>query len=182
MKFRKLISFALAAIMASSAVTVAANAITVDNEQVGYGSYYNGSYLESYASAAYNEENLGAEYSSTSTTFKTWSPQASSVKVKLYETGSDSEPGAGVIGTYDLTKNSTTGVWSTTVSGDLKNKYYTYLVTVNGSTKETQDVYSKATGVNGKRSMVVDLDSTDPEGWESDEHILFDSASEAVVW
>ena len=182
MKFRKLISFALAAIMASSAATVAANAVTVDNEQVGYGSYYNGSYLESYASAAYNEENLGAEYSSTSTTFKTWSPQASSVKVKLYETGSDGESGAGVIGTFDLTKNSTTGVWSTTVRGDLKNKYYTYLVTVNGSTKETQDVYSKATGVNGKRSMVVDLDSTDPEGWESDEHILLDSASEAVVW
>ena len=182
MKFRKMISFALAAIMASSAATVAANAITVDNEQVGYGSYYNGSYLESYASAAYNESNLGADYSSASTTFKTWSPEASSVKVKLYTTGSDSEPGAGVIGTYDLTKNSTTGVWSTTVNGDLKNKYYTYLVTVNGSTKETQDVYSRATGVNGKRSMVVDLDSTDPEGWESDEHILFDSASEAVVW
>lgn len=182
MKFRKMISFALAAIMASSAATIAANAITVDNEQVGYGSYYNGSYLESYASAAYNESDLGAAYSSASTTFKTWSPEASSVKVKLYTTGSDSESGASVIGTYDLTKNSTTGVWSTTVSGDLKNKYYTYLVTVNGSTKETQDVYSKATGVNGKRSMIVDLDSTDPEGWDSDKHVLFDSASEAVVW
>lgn len=182
MKFRKMLSLAMAAIMATSATAIAANAVTIDSEPVGYGSYYNGSYLENYASAAYNEQNLGAAYSSTSTTFKTWSPEASSVKVKLYKTGSDGESGAGVIGTYDMTKNSSTGVWSKTVSGDLKNVYYTYLVNVNGSTKETQDVYSKATGVNGNRSMVVDLDSTDPDGWDSDKHILFDSASEAVVW
>ena len=30
--------------------------------------------------------------------------------------------------------------------------------------------------------MVVDLDSTDPQGWDSDKHVLFNSASEAVVW
>ena len=60
--------------------------------------------------------------------------------------------------------------------------FRSYLVTVNGSTNETQDVYSKAVGVNGNRSMVVDLDSTDPEGWDSDNHVLFDSAAEAVVW
>lgn len=182
MKFRKIISIAMAAIMATSAATIAANAITIDDSSVGYGSYYNGSYLENYASAAYNESDLGANYSSTSTTFKTWSPEASSVKVKLYSTGSDGEQGASVLGTYDLTKNSTTGVWSTTVKGDLKNKYYTYIINVKGSTNETQDVYSKATGVNGKRSMIVDLDSTDPQGWDSDKHILFNSASEAVVW
>lgn len=182
MKFRKIMSLAMAAIMTASVATVVANAVTVDDKSVGYGNYYNGSYLETYANAAYNEQNLGADYSSTSTTFKTWSPDASSVKVKIYATGSDSESGAGVIGTYDMTKNSSTGVWSATVSGDLKNKYYTYLVNAKGSTKETQDVYSKATGVNGDRSMVVDLDSTDPQGWDSDKHVLFDSASEAVVW
>ncbi|MCH5297948.1 MAG: type I pullulanase [Ruminococcus sp.] len=182
MKFRKMVSLAMAAIMATSAATIAANAVTIDSDTVSYGSYYNGSYLESYASAAYNESNLGATYSKASTTFKTWSPDASSVKVKIYATGSDSESGAGVIGTYDLTKNSTTGVWSTTVSGDLKNKYYTYIINVKGSTNETQDVYSKAAGVNGNRSMIVDLDSTDPQDWDSDKHVLFDSASEAVVW
>ena len=121
-------------------------------------------------------------YSKTSTTWKTWSPDASSVKLKLYTTGSDNEAGASAIGTYDMKKDSSTGVWSLNLSGDYKNKYYTYLVTVNGTTKETQDVYSQAVGVNGNRTMVVDLDSTDPSGWSDDKHVLFNSASEAAVW
>ncbi len=182
MKFRKPLSLLLSAAMVIGMVSFTANAVTKDDVSSSAGSYYNGSYLESYANQAYNEQNLGSVYSKSSTTWKTWSPEATSVKLKLYKTGSDSESGAGVINTYDLTKNNTTGVWSTTLQGDYKDVYYTYLVTVNGRTNETQDVYSKAVGVNGNRSMVVDLDSTDPEGWGSDKHVLFDSAAEAVVW
>lgn len=182
MKLRKPLSLLLSATMLAGMASFAANAASSSTGEVGAGSYYNGSYLETYASNAYNEQGLGAVYSKASTTWKTWSPEATSVKLKLYKTGSDSESGAGVIGTYDLSKNSTTGVWSTTLTGDYKNVYYTYIISVNGSTNETQDVYSKAVGVNGNRSMVVDLDSTDPEGWNNDKHVLFDSASEAVVW
>ena len=80
--------------------------------------------------------------------FKTWSPEATAVKVKLYNTGSDNESGSGTAGTYAMRKNNTTGVWSCTIPGDLKNQYYTYLVTVNGITRETQDIYAKAAGVN----------------------------------
>ena len=182
MKFRKPLSLLLSAAMVAGMASFAADAVVTNNSEVSAGSYYNASYLETYANSAYNETGLGSVYSKTSTTWKTWSPEATAVKVKLYKTGSDSESGAGVIGTYPLTKNSTTGVWSTTLTGDYKDVYYTYLVTVNGSTNETQDVYSKAVGVNGNRSMVVDLDSTDPDGWDSDNHVLFDSAAEAVVW
>mgnify|MGYP002508945272 CR=1 FL=1 len=46
--------------------------------------------------------------------------------------------------------------------------YYTYLVNVNGTEQETNDPYGKATGVNGKRSMVVNLEKTNPEGFEDD--------------
>lgn len=179
MKFKKLVSLVLSASMLLGMTSFAASAA---NSGEPVGAYYNESYLETEASAAYNEEGLGSVYSPSSTTWKTWSPEATSVKLKLYNTGSDSESGAGVIGTYDLTKNSSTGVWSLTLSGDYKNVYYTYLVTVNGTTNETQDIYSQAVGVNGNRSMVVDLDSTDPDGWDSDKHVLFDSAAEAVVW
>lgn len=183
MKLRKALSLLLAAIMVTGTASIAVNAAESNSESsVSAGNYSNGSYLETYASSASNEANLGSVYSKSSTTWKTWSPDASAVKLKLYKTGSDNEAGAGVIGTYDLTKNSSTGVWSTTLSGDYKDVYYTYVVTAKGSTKETQDVYSKATGVNGKRSMVVDLDSTDPEGWSSDKHVLFNYAQEAVVW
>ena len=80
-----------------------------------------------------------------------------------------------------MTKDSS-GIWSVTLQGDYKNVYYTYLVTVSGTTNETQDVYSKATGVNGKRSMVVDLDATDPDGWNTDKHVFQDTQTASVVW
>ena len=94
--------------------------------------------------------------------------------------------GAKVLGTYDLTVGSNY-VWSVTLEGDYKNVYYTYLVTAedmfgNVVTNETQDVYSKAVGVNGNRSMVVDLDSTDPEGWADDTHVCHSNKTEAAVW
>ena len=180
MKFKKTLALALSALMLMSSAVVATSAATDDSEAVG--AYSNQTFLETEANNAYNEQNLGATYSAASTTFKMWSPKASSVKVKLYKTGSDKESGAGKIGEYAMTKNSTTGVWSYTLSGDHKNQYYTYLVTVNGTTNETQDIYSKAVGVNGKRSMIVDLDSTDPDGWSTDKHVLLNSAQEAVVW
>ncbi len=181
MKFKKPLSLLLSATMLMGMTSFAATAADKDNS-VSAGNYYNASYLETQASAAYNEDGLGCVYSPTSTTWKTWSPEASAVQLKLYKTGSDAEAGAGVLGTYNMTKNSTTGVWSVALTGDYKDIYYTYLVTVNGSINETQDIYSKAVGVNGNRSMVVDLDSTDPEGWETDKHVLFDNAAEAVVW
>ena len=182
MKFRKPLALLLSAVMVMGMTSIAANAAVLNDDSSTGASYSNASYLENYASSAYNESCLGSTYSASSTTWKTWSPDATSVKLKLYKTGSDNEADAGVIGTYDLTKNSTTGVWSTTLTGDYKNIYYTYIVSVKGEVNETQDVYSKAAGVNGHRSMVVDLDSTDPEGWNSDNHVLFDSASEAAVW
>ena len=182
MRLRKPLSILLSLSMIAGMSAFASNAAVTSDESVSAGNYYNANYLESYASKAYNESVLGSVYSKTSTTWKTWSPDASSVKLKLYTTGSDNEAGASAIGTYDMKKDSSTGVWSLNLSGDYKNKYYTYLVTVNGTTKETQDVYSQAVGVNGNRTMVVDLDSTDPSGWSDDKHVLFNSASEAAVW
>ncbi len=137
---------------------------------------------------AYSGNDLGATYSPESTTFKVWSPKATAVELNLYATGSDVEEGAKDLATHPMTLDEATGIWSVTVNGDLKNLYYTYTVTavpVTGGaavTKETQDVYSQATGVNGNRSMVVDLDSTDPEGWENDKHVLLDEVTDSSVW
>ena len=179
MKLRRLISCLLILVLMVSSVSFAVSAANVDVAETGY---YNQSYLEDYASKASSETGLGATYSPESTTWKVWSPTATAVMLKLYKTGTDAESGAGVIGTYEMTKNSTTGVWSLTLTGDYKDVYYTYMLTIDGSTSETQDPYATAVGANGERSMVVDLDSTDPEGWEDDEHVLFDSTAEAVVW
>lgn len=144
--------------------------------------YYNADYLESSAAAAYSVQNLGATYQPGQTTWKVWSPTAKHVQLRLYATGSDEETGAAVLGTYDMEKDETTGVWSATLSGDHKNVYYTYLVTTRGVTRETRDIYAKAAGVNGKRSMVVDLDATDPTDWAQDHHVLQEDSTDAVIW
>ena len=126
---------------------------------------------------AYNGNDLGATYSPTQTTFKVWAPTASKVQIKRYTTGSDSEAGASVIETKDMTKGGQ-NVWSITISGDLKNTYYTYIV----DGRETPDVYGRTTGINGDRSMVIDLDSTDPAGWENDKRVESPNQTDAITW
>jgi len=141
----------------------------------------------------YNGE-LGAIYTPEATTFKVWAPLASDVQINLYTTGSDDEEGAKKLETTPMEKlmdgDEWTGVWTYTKTGDIVNTYYTYSIAnpdhiydASGYiTHETQDVYAKAVGVNGNRSMVVDLDSTDPEGWENDSHVFTDTQSDAIIW
>ncbi len=132
--------------------------------------------------SAYSGNDLGASYSKKATTFKVWSPNAASVRVNIFEHGSDNEGDAGSIMSRAMSLDKTTGVWSVTINGDLLNKYYTYSVTHGKTTKETADVYAKACGVNGQRSMVVDLGTTNPDGWENDKHVLVQNQTDASVW
>lgn len=132
--------------------------------------------------SAYSGNDLGASYSKKATTFKVWSPNAASVRVNIFEHGSDNEGDAGSIMSRAMSLDKATGVWSVTINGDLLNKYYTYSVTHGKTTKETADVYAKACGVNGQRSMVVDLSTTNPDGWENDKHVLVQNQTDASVW
>lgn len=190
---KKFVSIVLALCMLGSTAAVAASAATTDAEPVSGSSIA----LDNEATKAledidakyrYDGSDLGATYSPKSTTFKVWSPTATKITVNLYATGSDSEKGAKDLGSYELKADAKTGIWSTAVTGDLKNVYYTYTITVANATtgvvttNETQDVYSKAVGVNGERSMVVDLDSTDPKGWENDTHVFQDEVTDSTVW
>ena len=179
MKIRRIVSIVLAVLMLVSVCITAASAADADLAETGYA---NQSYLENYATEAAKVSGLGATYTKSATTFKVWAPEAESVMVKMFTTGTDAESGAATIGTYAMTYDSTTGIWSLTKSGDYKDKYYTYLVSRNGVVSETVDPYATAVGANGNRSMVVDLDSTDPDGWDQDQHVLFNNPGDAVVW
>ena len=179
MKLRRIIAFLLTALLTLSVVSVSAAAKDADLAETGY---YNQSYLETYAEAAVGEKHLGCTYTPEATTFKVWAPEATGVSVKLYATGTDAESGAAVLGAKAMNYDSVTGIWTLTLEGDYKDTYYTYVVDRNGLIKETQDPYATAVGANGNRSMVCDLDATDPDGWDEDEHVFFDNAGEAVVW
>jgi len=117
----------------------------------------------------YAGRDLGAGYTKEKTVFKVWAPTAMAVSVRLYRYGSAAEAGKSgdCMGTYAMQQKDR-GVWQTEISGDCEGVYYTYLVNVDDCVRETGDPYAKACGVNGGRSMVVDLGQTDPDGWQTD--------------
>lgn len=130
---------------------------------------------------AYFGNDLGAVYSKDKTTFTFWSPKALSVKVRLFTKGSDIEEGAALIDELPMVKTKD-NVWRLEYMGDHKNEYYTYLIDFGDRKTETVDIYAKAAGVNGDRGMIVDLSSTNPEGWEEDKNIFVESPTDAIVW
>ena len=114
---------------------------------------------------AYKGDDLGLTYRKEQSVFKVWAPTADAMKLNIYSSGTKGTND--LIASYDMTLGEK-GVWEKTISGDWNGKYYTYTVTVNNQTSEVCDPYARTTGVNGNRAMILDLDSTDPEGWESD--------------
>ena len=66
--------------------------------------------------SAYSGNDLGASYSKKATTFKVWSPNAASVRVNIFEHGSDNEGDAGSIMSRAMSLDKTTGVWSVTIN------------------------------------------------------------------
>lgn len=120
----------------------------------------------------YDGNDLGAVWQKDKTIFKVWAPTAESVFLKLYAFGSKGEirKGEAVKEPTEIfsMEQGENGTWSVQVDGNLEGFYYTYLVTVDGETCETGDPYARACGVNGVRSMVVDLAHTNPENWEQD--------------
>lgn len=124
----------------------------------------------------YNGE-LGALYSKDKTTFVLWAPIASQVKLALYDAGNDCE--AKEVKTMTKSEN---GTWKITLDGDLKGTYYNYLVTNYNEENEVTDPYAKAVGVNGNRGMVVDLNSTNPEGWDKDTKPELKDPTDSIIY
>lgn len=128
----------------------------------------------------YAGNDLGAVYEKEKTTFKVWAPTAEKVMLHLYTAGSTGEAGEKELLQVEMKKREQ-GVYEKQVKGDLHGVYYTFSVTVDGETRETGDIYAKAAGVNGKGSMVVDLEKTNPKGWEEDTHV-FHPLGKTWVW
>ena len=118
---------------------------------------------------------LGPDYTPGGTCLRLWAPTAEAVTVTLYHKGD----GGAVLGTEPLVRGAH-GVWSVWLPGEQHGHYYTFAVTVDGITRETGDPYARAAGVNGARSMIVDLARTAPSGWERDVRPNIPPAQRAV--
>ena len=126
-----------------------------------------------YSTHAFEEQytyhgcDLGANWSASKTLFRLWAPTAEAVIVNLYRSGTPN--------TDDLLcqlhmRPDVHGTWVAERVGNLSGLYYTYLVMVDGHICEACDPYARTTGVNSQRAMILDLDSTDPDGWENDKN------------
>lgn len=113
----------------------------------------------------YYGDDLGAVWTPEKTTFRVWAPTADQVYLNLYEGGAPGKSDR--IEQIAMTADEK-GTWVIEKDGDLNGTYYTYIVEIDGETNEACDPYARATGVNGKRAMVIDLDATNPEGWDKD--------------
>ena len=125
----------------------------------------------------YTGNDLGATYSKDKTVFKVWSPLADEAAVLLYHKCTDEKP----YRRLPMTK-SKEGVWSKVAHGDLNGVYYTYQINHDGLIEETIDIYAKTAGVNGIMGMVIDMEETNPAGWDSYEPIKLESYTDAVLY
>lgn len=119
---------------------------------------------------------LGAEYSAAQTKFTVWAPTAAELRLNLYDAGT------GGTATVTEMERGEKGTWTITKTGDLKNKYYTYSVKNGNKLDEVVDPYARSGGANGKRGMIVDLDSTDPSGWGAQKNPTLASNTHAVIY
>ncbi len=120
---------------------------------------------------------LGVDYSSERTVFRVWSPVAEKVNVLLFRNPDSEQPDE--IVEMERTKN---GVWEATVPKDLDGIYYLYELYIFGSVKRTVDIYSLSTSLNGKKSVVLNMRKTDPEGWAEDIRPEMNSRTDVVVY
>lgn len=118
------------------------------------------------------------EYSPIETKFTLWAPTAEEVRVLLYDSGNEGS----AYQTLSLEMGED-GIWNTSIKEDLKGKFYTFNVKVNGKwLGDTPGIMAKAVGVNGKRAAVIDLRSTEPEGWANDVRPLLKDYADIIVY
>lgn len=106
---------------------------------------------------------LGMTCTKEGTSFRLWSPFAKQVQICFYQEGSGSD--AFVTHRMEMLEK---GIWQYKTEEYLHGVYYDFLLMIEGEEVRSADPYAKACGVNGNRSMAVDLKRTDPEGWEMD--------------
>lgn len=117
-------------------------------------------------------------YSPSSTRFALWAPTAQEVRVMLYEAGEGGS--AYQMITMEADKD---GMWRAEVDGDLKGRFYTFNVKIDGNWQgDTPGVMAKAVGVNGNRAAIIDWNSTNPAGWSEDKRPPLKSFSDIIIY
>lgn len=107
-------------------------------------------------------------------------PQAKQVLLRLYKDGQGGKP----VKTVKMTKLPPFDfAYCAEVKGDWRGYFYTFDAT--GTKKrwnESPGIAAQAVGVNGQRGYVIDMSTTDPEGWDRDERPVVKSPADLVIY
>ena len=119
-------------------------------------------------------------YSRDATKFAVWSPAAEQVTLNIYADALTDE----AIEKIPM-KRRKDGTWTARVKRDLAGSFYTFSVYQPSSEwtmEETPGIFAKAVGINGRRAAVIDMRTTDPEGWADDVRPAFADRKDAVIY
>lgn len=125
----------------------------------------------------YGGDDLGAMIVDGKTQFRTWSPCALCVYLKIYTDGT----GDNLVETLPMERH-WTGVWFVEILRNLDGYFYTFTYEFNEGKYETIDIYAKGCGVNGERGAVIDFSTTDPVGWQKSKRPKCQSPCDAVIY
>ncbi len=146
------------------------------NPAIEFGKIYDSA--EFAARYTYTGNDLGVTYTKASTKLRVWAPTAKAVSVVTYkEADAPSSSGALIKMTYD-----TKGTWVATLKGDQNGTVFNYRVSVNNTVNEAVDPYVRATTVNGLRGVIVNLDATDPKGWNTSKPKFSGKPTDAIIY
>ena len=127
----------------------------------------------------YSGNDLELLVDNSGTHFRLWSPKAQEARVNLYDNGHTGSP----YQTLSMKADRANGTWTASVPEKLYGKFYTFQIMADGKWKdETPGVWAKAVGVNGKRTAIIDLAKTDPEGWATDKGPAVKNFSDVIVY
>ena len=138
-----------------------------------------------YAGAEFESEytyagsDLGATWTAEATSFRLWAPNATAAQVNLYRSGVHGTRDR--IDPYTMTKD-VNGTWVVSIPGDWHGYYYTFQLEVDGRFVEVCDPYADSAGINGQRAAILNLDATDPTGWNADKGPQTGSINDAVIF
>lgn len=120
----------------------------------------------------YEADDLGMTLKGRDIILKCWSPFAAQVLLNIYQSGEENSKSIEQIQMDRREK----GIWHLILpASEYLNKYYDFTVVFedilenNKKTETTAcDPYARAVGVNGRKAMFIDLNETNPEGWDTD--------------
>lgn len=115
------------------------------------------------------------QYNPSKTQFTFWSNVAEQMEVTIYDEADE-------VQTVPLTKGEN-DFWTATVKGNLAGKYYTVRSFQNGEwAPEAPGIFAKAVSVNGQRAAIIDMNATNPEGWDKDVRPAMPDKTDIVVY